>query len=262
MSWHYSRALVGEFLADPCWDGVPCAPLKTTNTPDLYSSHGKTTDALNRSRSGMTCEPLTDDLGADLLTWFQAGFRVRTFLQLARVPVFRAKNRDCGKKWRVSFAKWSPDSSLWKTRQFLLTGGWATFLAIWPQWGLMQDGACWEHITPGRLTNGIESGFWPTPTQRPGRPCEGNVRLYRAKILAGEMTEGEGMAILGGKSPLDAHCTVKKWPTPPKPGGEPIGGKLNPAWVAWLMGWPIGWTDLRPLEMDKFQRWRRSHGRS
>ena len=30
-----------------------------------------------------------------------------------------------------------------------------------------------------------------------------------------------------------------------------IGGQLNPMWVEWLMGWPIEWTDLKPLEMDK-----------
>ena len=29
------------------------------------------------------------------------------------------------------------------------------------------------------------------------------------------------------------------------------GGKLNPDWTEWLMGWPPGWTDLKPLEMDK-----------
>jgi hypothetical protein len=29
------------------------------------------------------------------------------------------------------------------------------------------------------------------------------------------------------------------------------GGQLNQMWVEWLMGWPIGWTDLKPLEMDK-----------
>jgi hypothetical protein len=23
-----------------------------------------------------------------------------------------------------------------------------------------------------------------------------------------------------------------------------IGGKLNPTWVEWLMGFPLGWTDL------------------
>jgi DNA (cytosine-5)-methyltransferase 1 len=31
-----------------------------------------------------------------------------------------------------------------------------------------------------------------------------------------------------------------------------VGGKLNPTWVEWLMGWPLEWTDLKPLETDKF----------
>ena len=37
-----------------------------------------------------------------------------------------------------------------------------------------------------------------------------------------------------------------------------LTGQLNPSWVEWLMGWPIGWTDLKPLETDKFrnvQQW-------
>jgi site-specific DNA-cytosine methylase len=40
------------------------------------------------------------------------------------------------------------------------------------------------------------------------------------------------------------------------------GGSLNPTWVEWLMGWPLGWTDLKPLETDKSQRWPHSHGMS
>ena len=28
-------------------------------------------------------------------------------------------------------------------------------------------------------------------------------------------------------------------------------GVLNPVWVEWLMGWPLGWTDLKPLETAK-----------
>lgn len=44
--------------------------------------------------------------------------------------------------------------------------------------------------------------FWPTPTTSPSRPCEGNVRLLRAKVLSGEMTEREAAAMLGGKSPM------------------------------------------------------------
>ena len=25
---------------------------------------------------------------------------------------------------------------------------------------------------------------------------------------------------------------------------DQIGGQLNPTWVEWLMGFPVGWTDL------------------
>jgi hypothetical protein len=37
------------------------------------------------------------------------------------------------------------------------------------------------------------------------------------------------------------------------------GGHLNPTWVEWLMGWPIEWTDLKPLATDKFQEWQQQH---
>ena len=36
--------------------------------------------------------------------------------------------------------------------------------------------------------------------------------------------------------------------------------RLNPNWVEWLMGWPLGWTDLKPLETDRFQKWLDEHG--
>ena len=74
-----------------------------------------------------------------------------------------------------------------------------------------------------------------------------------------------------------AICRPKQFPTPTaqdaknngapsqmvrhtKPLNAEIGGSLNPSWVEWLMGWPIGWTDCAPLAMDKFQQWLRSHG--
>ena len=28
-------------------------------------------------------------------------------------------------------------------------------------------------------------------------------------------------------------------------------GQLSPDWVEWLMGWPIGWTRLEPIELDE-----------
>ena len=40
------------------------------------------------------------------------------------------------------------------------------------------------------------------------------------------------------------------------------GGQLNPDWVEWLMGWPIGWTASEPLAMARFREWWRQHGGS
>lgn len=37
------------------------------------------------------------------------------------------------------------------------------------------------------------------------------------------------------------------------------GGQLNPNWVEWLMGWPIGHTALEPLETGRFQEWQQQH---
>ncbi len=33
------------------------------------------------------------------------------------------------------------------------------------------------------------------------------------------------------------------------------GPRLSLNWTDWLMGFPVGWTDLEPLATDKFQQW-------
>ena len=44
--------------------------------------------------------------------------------------------------------------------------------------------------------------------------------------------------------------------------GEKAGGALNPTWVEWLMGWPLGWTDLKPLAMGRCRNAQQKHGES
>lgn len=39
-----------------------------------------------------------------------------------------------------------------------------------------------------------------------------------------------------------------------------VFGKISPSIHEWLMGWPIGWTDLKPLEMGRYLSWRLWHG--
>lgn len=44
-----------------------------------------------------------------------------------------------------------------------------------------------------------------------------------------------------------------------KPLNAIVGGALNPEWVEWLMGWPLGWTDLKHLVTARFRSWLRQH---
>lgn len=38
--------------------------------------------------------------------------------------------------------------------------------------------------------------------------------------------------------------------------GKETGGRLNPDWVEWLMCWPIGWSDNKPMNPKEFQYWK------
>jgi len=31
---------------------------------------------------------------------------------------------------------------------------------------------------------------------------------------------------------------------------------LNPDWVEWLMGWPVGFTNLEPMDKSVFDDWK------
>ena len=38
-------------------------------------------------------------------------------------------------------------------------------------------------------------------------------------------------------------------------------GQLNPAWVEWLMGFPIGWTELNDSETQSYRNGRKLSGK-
>ena len=44
-----------------------------------------------------------------------------------------------------------------------------------------------------------------------------------------------------------------------RPGQQTPPMRLNPEWVEWLMGWPIGHTALEPLATDRYHEWLRQH---
>ena len=81
MSWLYSQALVAEYSAGTCSDGAPFAPSNGNPTPQAFLPPDRMTAFCRPSRFGMTFAPLTDGLGAELLTWFLEASHARTLAQ-------------------------------------------------------------------------------------------------------------------------------------------------------------------------------------
>lgn len=75
------------------------------------------------------------------------------------------------------------------------------------------------------LVAAVNDNPWPTPTYGKLAGGTGGMEQIEAKYLAGEITSEERRAMRAGN-----------------------GGKLNPMWVEWLMGFPLGWTDLEASE--------------
>ena len=267
MSWHFSQALEAEYSAGSCSDGAQSAPSSGTGMHGTFWSPGKTTDVLNPSRSGMTFKPLTDTHGEAVLMSYLEASRARTSLPLEKVPGSKASEAVCGSTWRESSVKYCRNSSSWKTHQCLWEEDLAPSSLILPRWGMMQGGVLWERTTPEHLTSETESGSslnWPTPQAR-------------------DWKGSSGRSLKGME--LDLPTAVKKWPTPTvndshnctmppsqltrdnlpgamlREGEKPNGGHLNPTWVEWLMGWPLGWTDCAVSATDKFRQWLNSHGK-
>lgn len=122
MSWMISRALleayenshsspaqVEEYLAGTCLDGEQSAQLSANPMPQAYLCSDRMMEFYRLSRFGMTFAPLTESLGADLLTWFLADSRVRTYPLLAMVPELMVSVQASGAKWIESSVKYDLD---------------------------------------------------------------------------------------------------------------------------------------------------------
>ena len=204
---------------------------------------------------------------------------------------------DCGPSLPGSLARWDRVSCSWRTAQYLLFEEGCELLATLPGWGMTVGGGLWELTMPEHLTGGSGSGLllptpsatsygtnqgggmgrvgpvrpslqtmakqglWPTPNSRDWKdsgPTQGNRK-----------SPNLGMAVWSTPTARDAQSLKKcmRGKGSQEKGNEiieplvvQVGGSLNPTWVEWLMGWPLGWTSLEPLAMDKFRQWRRSHG--
>jgi hypothetical protein len=153
---------------------------------------------------------------------------------------------------------------------------------------MTRDGLCWELPMSERRTNATGSGLWQTPVaddavqRKAGKWNSRGEPKLSAQVLATKPwpTPTASLGTKGGRvtprkgrqgGTLIEAVSARRWPTPlandaEKRGAARVGaglpgaveqsneaGLLNPTWVEWLMGWPLGWTDLEPSATDKYR---------
>ena len=115
-----------------------------------------------------------------------------------------------------SFAWYDPATSSWKTSQVSLLPEWATYSETWPRAGMTVNGKAFRLRLLVPLIYGGGSSSWPTPQARDYKGPSGRAHNGMVDDLP---------SAVGEQIPS-------------------IGGRLNPVWGEWLMGFPEGWTDL------------------
>jgi len=133
------------------------------------------------------------------------------------------------------------------------------------QKGITQVAQMWptpnaSDVTGGPGNSGRDGGLnlrtavkqWPTPrsseAEHPSRKSNnhnGQKGLAEAVNMLPTPTSRDWRSGTGAQ-PREGHAP---------PLTDVVGGQLNPDWVEWLMGWPIGWTSLEPLPADNFAQW-------
>ena len=295
MSWLFSQALVEEYLGDISLDGEQSVQSSGNPTQQAYCAPDKMTVFSRLSRFGMTYKPLTEDRGEELLMSYRAVFHAKTSQQQEKAQELTEREAECGERWQGWLAKFDPSTSSWRTPQCSLLEDLNECLQTLPRSGMTRDGLLWEQQMSAHRISETEYGSWPTPcaTDYKGSGKTGELRdrldyaVERGSTKSKDYTWPTPQASDWKNKSYSRDFTLGNpkyiWPTPRTKGmcggsgswdllkknttieearqmGAGNGGKLNPTWVEWLMGWPLGWTDLKPLEMDKYQKWLDEHG--
>ena len=107
---------------------------------------------------------------------------------------------------------------------------------------------------------GKQNPMWPTPTSR---DWKGGSAQACANVPVNALL---GRAVHQFRTP-QARDGIPRGPQTPEKRqagghsvglGDQIGGALNPMWVEWLMGFPLGWTALEPSATPSSRKSRKS----
>ena len=126
------------------------------------------------------------------------------------------------------------DSQSWKMSGCLFTGDYAKSLGALPKSGIMQNGKQYELVNLECPIRGKGCGLLPTPNRADGDQSN---KTYLRKKETWENTSCLTAYAMG--KTLNLKGTEKR----------PVGNWiLNPVFTEKMMGYPVGWTDLKDSE--------------
>jgi len=233
----------GAFSLTSYLDTIRSELVKLNNTQEMSSSPDSETVSYQPSLSGTTSAPSTGNRGEEQLTFLLEDSPAKTSVLRVKAQELAESVQAYGKNMRDSLKRYNLDLSLPKTHLCFALGDLELSSKTSPRWGIMLDGELSELGLSVRPIKETECGSWPTPT------CQETEHPDAILTETGRRLSKNGKT----SHSLNLADTVKL-------GGIQTQQKaqLNPSWVEWLMGWPIGYTDLKPLETDKFrnvQQW-------
>ena len=288
MSWNYLPASAVPAMPGSLSEtGEQSVMSNGINTVSKSSDSDSETGYLTMPQYGMTCKPSTGSRGLDEWISSLVGSRASRSASQESKKGLTMKGT-CGLTPSESLARYDRDSHSWRTYQLcLLPGTLDESLETYPKSGMIVDGLLYQLPTLEHLTCGKGSGSWPTPAsadQRSGcQEPDGRRGLNLITRIRGAAKHRTPTTTNRGQ--YDGGTSTRQtYPTPgaadhrdrggPKDAAiqrrKAIGksieltmtvdGSLNPSWVEWLMGYPIGATVLKGLAMPGFRRWLAQHG--
>jgi hypothetical protein len=194
-------------------------------------------------RCGMTCVPSTARRGVG--SWIASLEATRASRSVSRaVEKGRTIPDTSGPISGESSKKCNPDAASLKTWQTIFGSDlnqYGETLAIWTT-RLRRESLRRQKL--GRHIH--DSGFssWPTPMA-----ADDGKKVTTSSLQAGLI--GRASGFYGPLIPTIAQDGRTLYTS---------SRALNPRFVEWLMGFPIGWTALQPLETASYQQWQQQHG--
>jgi hypothetical protein len=183
----------------------------------------------------------------------------------------------CGHGSEQPLANYDPDTQFWKMYGDISLWGDCPLLVNLPVSGMTRSGVLFLQHPWEPITDAIELSSWPTPkasdAKRGDSPSERNrhtpslpaaVNMWPtptasdwkgrgpnskqqglSEVVKYPTMSASGMGNTGSQQMLQKHVDSGSLTEEEKRGMTAgNGGRLNPTWVEWLMGFPTGWTDL------------------